>query len=143
MQIMGLSIQEPQIKSHNVMQSHLVILGLLFLNLSCSAQKTVKVDEVAKYFLIEDIYINSYIVADKDLEDLYEENKEWVKRYFPQILERYDLTLYSQFSIASLLYLEGEKSYLEELWVKHKRMANNEEFKYILKLLELYEIDFK
>jgi len=140
---MGLNIQELQTKNHNVMRYYFLVLGLLSLNLSCSSQKAMSVDDVAKYFLIEDIYINSYIVADKDLEELYADNKEWVKLYFPEILETYDLTLYSQFSIASLLYLEGEKNYLENLWNKHNRISNNEEFKYILNLLELYEISLE
>ena len=83
------------------------------------------------------------IVADKDLEDLYLENNEWVKLYFPEILEKYDLTLYSQFSIASLLFLEGEKIHLEQLLSKHKNISDNEEFKYILKLLELYNISLE
>lgn len=129
------------------MRINLAVILITFLcNVSCNAQnerKEINADIVAKYFLIEDVYINSYIVADKDLDELYEDHKDWVKLYFPEILSKYDLTLYSQFSIASLLYLEGDKVYLERLWEKHKRISNNEEFKYIIKLLELYKIDLK
>lgn len=141
---MAPNIQELLMKNNNVMRrSFLFILGLMSMSFACIAQETVNVDEVARYFLIEDVYINSYIVADKDLEDLYLENNEWVKLYFPEILEKYDLTLYSQFSIASLLYLEGEKLHLEQLLSKHKNISDNEEFKYILKLLELYNISLE
>ncbi len=122
------------------------ILILVLFNTSCIAQKekgNINADVVAKYFLIEDVYINSYIVADKDLDELYQDHKEWVRLYFPEILKRYDLTLYSQFSMAALLYLEGDRVYLDQLWVKHKRISGNEDFKYILNLLRLYKIDLK
>ena len=128
------------------MNNIIAIFTLLFFNISCNAQnkeKKINADVVAGYFLIEDEYINSYIVADKDLDELYSEHREWVKLYFPEILSKYDLTLYSQFSIASLLYLEGDKGYLQQLFLKHKRISRNDEFKYILKLLALYKIDLK
>lgn len=125
------------------MKHQLLIFSLLLLNFSCSGQKkeeSVSVNSVAEYFLIEDIYINSYIVADKDLEELYQDQKEWVKKYFPEILKQYDLTLYSQYSLAIYLHLESEGSYLKKLWERDKRVRSNEEFKYIINLLDLHEI---
>jgi hypothetical protein len=126
------------------MKIHLLIYGLFALTLSCSGQsESKKVSEVAEYFLIEDVYINSFIVSDKDIDELYQNNREWVKLYFPQILKQYDLTLYSQFSIACMLYIEGDQEYLIELWDEHKRLKVNDEFKPVLHLLKHYEIELK
>jgi hypothetical protein len=103
---------------------------------------------VANYFLSKDVFINSYIVSDMDIEEIYLKKKFWVKKYFPNILGKYDLTLYSQFSLACYLYLVGEKSYFLELWKKHQKFAGNkqknvlpnEEFIPIINLVESLKI---
>lgn len=105
------------------------------------AQNDTSYVEVAETFLVMDVYANSYYATEMDIDVLYENHKEWVKLYFPQILEEYDLTLYTQFSMAILLYLEGEETYLSELWLKYERISINKEFKPILYLLSFYEID--
>jgi hypothetical protein len=148
------------------MHKYKYLLNVLFLALmssSCEASTTNNQNEdlmlqadpsndslkiVANYFLTHDVYINSYVVSDRDIEETHQEKRSWVKKYFPSILKKYDLTLYSQFSLASYLYLAGEKSYLQELWNTHKRLAGNkkkniepnEDFKPILNLLESLKV---
>lgn len=48
---------------------------------------------VASYFLTHDVFINSFVVSDRDIEEAYQENKDWVKKFFPTILKEYDLNL--------------------------------------------------
>lgn len=106
---------------------------------------------VANHFLTHDVFINSFVVSDRDIEEAYQDHKEWVKEFFPTILKEYDLTLYSQFTLAIYLYVEGEKEHLKELWSKYGRLAGdkeknlspNEEFKPILNLLESFQISLK
>lgn len=106
---------------------------------------------VASYFLTHDVFINSFVISDRDIEEAYQENKGWVKKFFPAILKEYDLTLYSQFTLAIYLHLEGEKEYLIKLWSEYGRLAGdkdkgiapNQEFKPILNLLEYYKISLR
>jgi|GEM_PF-5227435 len=103
---------------------------------------------VVNYFLLHDVFINSYVISDRDVDEVYQNKREWIQKYFPTILEKYDLTLYSQFSIACYLYLEGNKKYLQNLWKQHKGLAGSEEqnifpsdeFKPILNLLNYFKI---
>lgn len=142
-----------------------IILSVLFAicGVSCQGAETQKqpssanysdadsVKVVASYFLTHDVFINSFIVSDRDVEEAYQENKGWVKKFFPAILKEYDLTLYSQFTLAIYLYLEGEREHLKKLWSEYGRLAGdkekgiapNQEFKPILNLLEYYEISLR
>jgi hypothetical protein len=142
-----------------------IILSVIFavLGVSCQVAETQKqlsstnysdtdsVKVVASYFLSHDVFINSFIVSDRDIEEAYQENKDWVKKFFPAILKKYDLTLYSQFSLAIYLYLEGEKEHLKKLWTEYGRLAGdkdmgtapNQEFKPILNLLEYHQISLR
>ena len=85
-------------------------------------EKTDSVQYVAERFLAHDIFINSYFVCDMDLESIEAEHSDWVLKYFPAIYERYDCTLYSQFSIAIALYKEGSTDQLSSLWKKWSYM---------------------
>lgn len=142
-----------------------IILSVVFalFGVSCQGAETQKqtstanysdtdsVKVVASYFLTHDVFINSFMVSDRDIEEAYQENKGWVKKYFPSILKEYDLTLYSRFTIAIYLYLEGEKEHLTKLWLEYKRLAGdkdkgiapNQEFKPMLNLLEYYQISLE
>jgi hypothetical protein len=144
-------------------KTRLVILSIVFILMGTSCRGVelqqesgshVEIDSVklvASYFLIHDIYINSFVISDRDIEEAYHEHKEWVKTFFPTILNEYDLTLYSQFTLAVYLYVEGEEEYLKDLWSKYGRLAGNkekkidpnEEFKPILSLLEYFQILLK
>ncbi len=137
----------------------LIIITMLF-NSSCQTAeykqkepiqietKKDSLQTIANYFLTFDVFINSYVVSDRDIDELYQDHKDWVINYFPNILSKYDLTLYSQFSIATYLYLEQKQTYLKDLWKKHKMfsgnstkgLSSNEEFKPILNLMSEFEI---
>jgi len=114
----------------------------LIISIACTtsfgvqANETISASEIARRFLIKDIYINSYIVAEKDLYDIYDNEKSLVLKYFPDILNNYDLTLYAQFSLGMLLYLEGEEFYLKKQWNEYKKYSTDEDFQYIIKLLK-------
>jgi len=100
-----------------------------------------KIKKSVEYFLTFDYSINSYVVSDRDIDDFYaEKDKNQVIEDFSIILKNYDLTLYSQFTLACYLYNEGEKEFLEKLWKDHNRILNNNEFKPILSLLEHFKI---
>jgi hypothetical protein len=102
---------------------------------------------VISYFIVDDAFINSCIVSEKDIEDIYIEHKDWIPRYFPEILKTKDLTLYSKFLIAIYLYKIDKREYLNVLWDEYKRFAGNgndiqpiEEFIPILELLKIHNI---
>jgi hypothetical protein len=125
------------------------IFGQVPNSTSVQGFKTDSVIEIANKFLVFDIYLNSFVVSDRDIEETYTENKQSIKNIFPSILNSYDLTLYSQFSIAIYLFIEGEKKYLYELWAKYGRLSGDEsygiyptdEFVPILNLLKYYKIN--
>ncbi len=100
---------------------------------------------IADKFLIYNDFINSYEVSDKDLDDFYNLNPKLASKYFPSILEKYDLTLYAQFNLASILYLENKKSFLIKLWCKYKHhyrsgtVKTSDEIIYFDKIVFLFE----
>lgn len=98
---------------------------------------------VANYFLTYDIFINSFVVSDRDVEEIYQYHQAWIKKFFPAIIKNYDLTLYSQFTLAIYLYLKNDKEHLKKLWYKYERLVKNKEFKSILNLLKYYKISLK
>jgi hypothetical protein len=138
------------------------IFTILFFKFSCQGmnqkqgeiittvmnQDSVKI--VAMYFLTFDDFINSYTVSDKDVDEVFQEHKDWVIKYFPTILNEYDMTLYSKFTLASYLYKEHKQDYLIVLWKKYKKfsgsnekgIAKDEEFKSILNLISEFGIKF-
>jgi hypothetical protein len=60
-------------------------------------------------------------------------------------LAKYDLTLYTQFNLAFILYLENKKSFLINLWCKYKHYYNGgtvktaDEIYYFDKVIFLFE----
>lgn len=100
---------------------------------------------IADNFLIYNDFINSYEISDKDIDDFYNSNNNLVIKYFPIILEKYDLTLYAQFNLAIILYLENKKSFLINLWCKYKHYYNGgnvktaDEINYFDKIIYLFE----
>lgn len=138
----------------------LVIITLLFNSTCQSAEQKQKepkqleakqdsLQTVANYILTFDEFINSYVISDRDVDEVYQDHKEWVLKYFPAILNKYDMTLYSQFTIATYLYLEQERGYLKDLWKKYKKFSGdsskgispNEEFTPILNLISEFGIN--
>lgn len=99
------------------------------------------VEIVAKYFLEFSDYYNSYVVSDNDIAELYQGHKDWVKKYFPNILAKYDITLYARFEISCYLHLAGDKEYLKDFWQKYDRtlqsIGRKEEFTNNMKYLEI------
>jgi hypothetical protein len=105
-----------------------LLFFLLLFMVSCNGQRNSKLDNnriidsveiVAKYFLEFSDYYNSFVVSDRDIVELYQTHKNWVIKYFPRILDKYDLTLPSRFVIVCYLYLVGDKQYLQEFWLKY------------------------
>jgi len=143
------------------MKKYIFIITILLFNTACQSaeqkqkepiQVEIKQDSlqiVAKYFLTFNEFINSYVVSDRDIDEMYKNNKGWVLKFFPTILKQYDMTLYSQFTIAIYLYLEQERGYLKDLWKKYKKFSGNsakgispnEEFKPILNLISEFKIE--
>lgn len=73
------------------------------------------VEFVKKMFLIKDndgIYV---LTGDMDIDIVYYEHNNWIKKYFPTILALYKIDFLSQVSISIYLYLDGEEEYLEKL----------------------------
>lgn len=106
-------------------------------------QQTDSVKIIAEKFLIYNDFINSYEVSDKDIDDFYNLNPKLVPKFFPSILEKYDLTLYSQFNLAFILYLENKKTFLIKLWCKYKYYYHGgktaDELNYFNKIIFLFE----
>ena len=73
---------------------------------------------VADRLMSYDVYINSFEISDAELDWVESEHPDWVVKYFPGILTRYDCTLYSKFSLAASLYKKDRPEYLRCLWRK-------------------------
>ena len=73
---------------------------------------------VANRLMSYDVYINSFEISDAELDWIENERPDWVVKFFPRILSRYDCTLYSQFALAASLYQRDCPKYLCCLWRK-------------------------
>ena len=131
-------------------------LFLMVLFLACTymvnAQNiTTEIDSVefvAGYMSFNPV-INSYEITDAEHEWIHNNRPDWVLKYFPEILEKYDCDLNTKFKYATSLYLLGKHKYLCRLWKKFgyllEFMDGDRNEKYpmneIWQLLDYYKID--
>ena len=119
------------------------ILSIFSVTESCAQSLLVRADSVryiGNYFLVHDVYNNSFYCTERDIEELVGDHPDWVKRYFPSILKKYDLILFTQFQIAIELYKTNDESYLRNLWKKHNNLREAPEFYPIIKELHNHSI---
>jgi hypothetical protein len=67
---------------------------------------------VGNLFLSEE---NGFRVEEPTVDEIYKYRRDWIKKYFPKIITSYKLSLSDYAILASYLYLEGEKKYLNDL----------------------------
>jgi hypothetical protein len=72
---------------------------------------------VMSLFLWRDTFSipNKWVLEEKDIDEVYKTNPDWIKRYCPEILDIRDLPFYVRANLSCYLYLEGEKDYLFQI----------------------------
>jgi thiol-disulfide isomerase/thioredoxin len=77
---------------------------------------TDSIEIVATMFLYKDVEKGlEYYLEEPDIDKVFNQNKYWVKTYFPIILEKYNLKYYQKLNIAYYLYKVGSPKYFQEL----------------------------
>ncbi len=118
-------------------------------NLMAQNKETVdSVSYVANRLMHFDVYINSYVISDAESDWIEADHTDWILKYYPSILEQYDCTLYSKFSIAVSLYINGKSEYMVHLWSKYGYLfevngnrSGEQPVQKIWQLLDLYKIN--
>ena len=95
-----------------------------------------------------DLFINSYVVGDAELDWVEQEHPDWIDRYYSTIIETFDCTLYSKFALAVGLYRRGNLDAINKLWLDYSYLfyvdgVRNEDYpiKQIWQLLDWAEIN--